>query len=112
MTTITLDDLRVIIQESLVPVIARLDGIDRRLDTVDRRLDTMDRRLDTMDRRLDTVDGQFAILAAKQMNATGTRKSKIQPVGKIASDQDGNTTYVPFASNISLPATMGDHCRK
>lgn len=37
-----------IVSAAILPVITRLDNIDRRLDNVDRRLDNVDRRMDAM----------------------------------------------------------------
>jgi hypothetical protein len=112
---ITLDALREVINESLAPIITRLDRMDERLDRMDERFDRVEERLDRMDERfdrveerLDRMDGQFAILSAKQMNSTGTRKSKIQPVGKIVCDEHGKPTFTPFDTKICLPTAMGD----
>jgi hypothetical protein len=95
---ITLDALREVINESLAPFV----------HSIITRLDRMDERFDRVEERLDRMDGQFAILSAKQMNSTGTRKSKIQPVGKIVCDEHGKPTFTPFDTKICLPTAMGD----
>lgn len=53
------DMLQTVIQEALVPVFQRFDGVDQRFDGVDRRLDGMDQRFDGVDRRLDGMDQRF-----------------------------------------------------
>lgn len=55
---LTSNDLQAI-QELLLPIHIRLDGIDNRLDGIDDRLNRMDERLDGMDDRLDGMDNRF-----------------------------------------------------
>ena len=101
---LTLEALRLELAPFLARIDDRLDRIDERLDRIDERLDRIDERLDRIDERLDRIDGKYALLSAKQMNATGTRKSKIHPVGKTVF-HNGKAKYVEFDHSVGNSVT-------